>query len=113
MSYPNPAVLFAGTERQYLRYRPSHPCAFLDQIAALRPAGTVLDLGCGPGSVALALAERGRDVIGVDANPAMVDAAREAAAQHMMRGKVQWRPGDALLDATLDEDPQGSSRHRG
>ncbi len=52
-------------------------------------------------------------MIGVDANPAMVDAAREAAAQHMMRGKVQWRPGDALLDATLDEDPQGSSRHRG
>jgi SAM-dependent methyltransferase len=95
MSYPNPSVLFAGTEQQYLRYRQPHPATFMNMIAGLDPAGTVLDLGCGPGSVALALAHRGRDVIGVDANPRMLDAARDAAAQQMTRGKVQWRLGDA------------------
>lgn len=101
MTYPDPALLFASTERQYLRYRPGHPGSFLDHIAALEPSGTVLDLGCGPGTIALALAERGRDVIGVDANPQMLDAAREAAAQRVMRGKTQWRLGDAHVLADL------------
>nr|MDT0658702.1 class I SAM-dependent methyltransferase [Micromonospora sp. DSM 115978] len=95
MSYPDPATLFASTERDYLRYRPVHPPALIDQITGLSPAGTVLDLGCGPGSVAVALAERGRDVIGLDANPQMLDVAVEAAGQHMRRGKLQWRLGDA------------------
>lgn len=95
LSYPDPATLFASTEREYLRYRPAHPSEFMNQIAGLSPAGTVLDLGCGPGSVAVALAERGRDVIGLDANPQMLDAAMEAAGQHMRRGKIQWRLGDA------------------
>lgn len=93
--YANPAGLFAGTEDQYLRYRPTHPRLFLDLIAAQEPAGTLLDLGCGPGSLALALAERGRDVIAVDANPQMLHAARQAAAQRMTRGKVRWQVGDA------------------
>ena len=95
MTYPNPAALFAGTERQYRLFRPAHPDLFIDLIAAQEPAGTLLDLGCGPGSVALALAERGRDVVAVDANPQMLDAAREAAAERMTRGKVRWRLGDA------------------
>lgn len=93
--YSNPAVLFAGTEDQYLRFRPAHPRLFLDLIAAQQPPGTLLDLGCGPGSIALALAERGRDVVAVDANPRMLEAARRAAAQRMTRGKVRWQLGDA------------------
>jgi SAM-dependent methyltransferase len=93
--YANPAALFAGTEDQYLRFRPAHPRLFLELIAAQEPAGTLLDLGCGPGSLALALAEQGRDVIAVDANPRMLHAARYAAAQRMTRGKVRWHLGDA------------------
>jgi trans-aconitate methyltransferase len=95
MSYANPAALFAGTERQYLRYRPAHPPSLLDHIAAQKPAGTVMDLGCGPGNVALALAERGRDVIGVDANERMLEAANQAAGRGLTRGKVRWQVGDA------------------
>ncbi|MEV6926724.1 methyltransferase domain-containing protein [Dactylosporangium sp. NPDC051485] len=95
MSYVNPAALFAGTEAQYLRFRAAHPDVFLDLIAAQRPAGTVLDLGCGPGSIALPLADRGRDVIAVDVNPRMIEAARAAAARRMTRGKVRWQVGDA------------------
>jgi len=50
---------------------------FLDRFAApLRGAGTVAELGCGPGHVARYLHERGVDVIGLDLSPAMVEAAR-------------------------------------
>jgi SAM-dependent methyltransferase len=47
-------------------------------LDALVPPGSwVLDAGCGPGRVAAALHERGHQVIGVDADPVLIDAARE------------------------------------
>lgn len=52
----------------------------LDVFAeAVRDAGAVADVGCGPGKVAAYLAERGvADVFGVDLSPGMVDQARQA-----------------------------------
>ena len=45
------------------------------------PAGaSVLDLGCGNGRVAIALAQRGYGVEGIDISPSMVEEARAAAA---------------------------------
>lgn len=41
------------------------------------PAGTVLDLACGTGSLTLELSKRGYEMIGVDASPDMLCAARE------------------------------------
>ncbi len=40
------------------------------------PGSRVLDAGCGPGRVAGALAERGHQVVGVDADPALITAAK-------------------------------------
>jgi 2-polyprenyl-3-methyl-5-hydroxy-6-metoxy-1,4-benzoquinol methylase len=37
----------------------------------------VLDLGCGPGQHARFLAERGYQVVGIDASASMIDMARE------------------------------------
>jgi len=58
-----------------LRLRPA-----LDLLAQVRdvPAGAVVDLGCGAGAVGPALAARfpGRDLVGVDLSPAMLDEAR-------------------------------------
>ena len=45
------------------------------------PSGRTLDLGCGEGRLARDLAASGHDVVGVDASPTMLDAAREAAPQ--------------------------------
>lgn len=47
-------------------------------VAAYRPA-TVLDGGCGTGRVAIELARRGAAVVGVDADPDMIAAARAKA----------------------------------
>ncbi len=43
--------------------------------AMLPPHGRVLDAGCGPGRVGAVLFERGHDVVGVDADPVLIDAA--------------------------------------
>jgi ubiquinone biosynthesis O-methyltransferase len=42
----------------------------------------VLDIGCGDGEFALELTKRGAAVTGIDASPAMIDAAKRRAAQH-------------------------------
>ena len=47
-------------------------------VAALAPR-SVLDAGCGTGRVAIELARRGIEVVGVDADRSMIDAARARA----------------------------------
>ncbi len=48
------------------------------ELAGSGPAGTVADIGCGPGRVAALLAESGLSVLGVDLSRQMVAAARRA-----------------------------------
>lgn len=48
----------------------------LDLLAA-RPGERILDLGCGDGRLTLKIAAAGADVVGIDASPDMVQAARE------------------------------------
>lgn len=49
-----------------------------DFVSRLHP-GSVLDAGCGTGRVAVELARRGVDVVGVDLDPAMLAGARDKA----------------------------------
>lgn len=53
---------------------------FLVGALGLTPGLRVLDVGCGPGRHALALARRGIEVLGVDLSPEFVDLAARAAA---------------------------------
>ena len=55
---------------------------------------SVLDAGCGTGRVAIELDRRGLDVVGVDLDPAMLEAARAKAP------RVEWRLAD-LVDVDL------------
>lgn len=49
-----------------------------DLVASLAPpTGRLLDAGCGTGRVSSELARRGYRVVGVDADPAMIEVARE------------------------------------
>lgn len=52
---------------------------FLVDALGLRAGQRVLDVGCGPGRHALALARRGLEVVGVDHSPDFVRLGREAA----------------------------------
>ncbi|MGC8472567.1 MAG: class I SAM-dependent methyltransferase [Acidimicrobiales bacterium] len=61
-------------------------------VSCFAPA-TVLDAGCGTGRVAIELARRGVDVVGVDLDPAMLEVARRKAPE------LDWRYADL---ATLD-----------
>jgi ubiquinone/menaquinone biosynthesis C-methylase UbiE len=51
--------------------------ALLEAFVELVGVGTLADVGCGPGHITGYLAERRRDVIGVDLSAAMVGIARE------------------------------------
>jgi SAM-dependent methyltransferase len=62
-----------------------------DFVSRLLPAGSVLDAGCGIGRVAVELARRGYEVVGVDNDVSMLDVAR--------RHDLPWYDDDL---ATLD-----------
>jgi SAM-dependent methyltransferase len=79
---------------------------FLSDTLALAPGMRVLDVGCGPGRHALALARRGCTVVGVDHSAEFVRLAREAAAAEQLEVRFEEldvraldRPGE--FDATI------------
>ena len=53
---------------------------FLVDALGIVPGTRVLDVGCGPGRHALALARRGAEVVGIDRSRTFLDLARTAAA---------------------------------
>jgi ubiquinone/menaquinone biosynthesis C-methylase UbiE len=67
------------------------------EAARVGPDSSVLDVACGPGLVALALAESARHVTGLDLTPAMLEKARELQRQRGL-SNLSWDLGhvDAL-----------------
>jgi ubiquinone/menaquinone biosynthesis C-methylase UbiE len=72
---------------------------------ALAPDLDVLDVACGPGILACALAGRARSVTGVDITPAMIEQARIRQTD-MGLANMAWRIGNAMAlpfgDASFD-----------
>jgi trans-aconitate 2-methyltransferase len=86
---------------QYLRFGGERARPFFDLVAQVGAAspGYVADLGCGPGNLTAALAERWPDatVVGVDSSPEMIATARAstepAGNLSFALGDVRdWRP---------------------
>ncbi len=69
------AESFGEAAAAYDLLRPPYPPALFDDLAALRP-GQVLDVGCGTGRVASALATRGFSVLGIEPDLRMAELAR-------------------------------------
>lgn len=69
------------------------------------PTGPVLDAGCGPGDLAIDLARRGLEVLGVDIVEAAVAQARERAAALPadVARRLEFRVADALRPTRLDQ----------
>jgi SAM-dependent methyltransferase len=79
---------------------------FLVDALGLEAGARVLDVGCGPGRHALALARRGIDVVGVDLSEDFVTLARDAAAVDGLParfevGDVRELAYDAEFDAVI------------
>ena len=75
------------------------------QAAAPGPADRAIDLACGPGTIACALAVRVASVVGLDATPAMLDQARALAGRMALRN-IEWVRGGVYAtpyeDASFD-----------
>jgi ubiquinone/menaquinone biosynthesis C-methylase UbiE len=70
--------------------------ALVDELGAQ----TILDIGCGTGTFACLLAERGKEVIGVDPAAASLDVARRKPAAD----QVRWVQGEASAIPPLQVD---------
>ena len=77
--------------------------ALLEGFVELVGAGTIADVGCGPGHVTGFLAARHPDVIGIDLSPGMVAAARERAPEltFVVGSMLQLPVADVTLAGVL------------
>ena len=91
---------------QYLRYADERARPFFDLLSRVRATdpGYVADLGCGPGNLTAALADRwpGAEVVGVDSSAEMVSAARAQASE-----RQPGHPAEHLEWLDVDVGPFG------
>jgi ubiquinone/menaquinone biosynthesis C-methylase UbiE len=88
---------FASTASLYEHLRPPYPSEFFRSVAeklGLSRQSSLIDLGTGPGLLALGFAPYVGRIVGVDPEPTMLDAARRAAASTghalaLIEGKVE------------------------
>jgi ubiquinone/menaquinone biosynthesis C-methylase UbiE len=103
----DPQRPFEATAAYYHFRAPYAPevLEFLAREFALDAEVRVLDLGCGPGTLAIPLAQMAGEVVAVDPESQMLDAAR-AAASAAGRDNIRW------IRARAEELPTGLGRFR-
>jgi SAM-dependent methyltransferase len=94
---------FASAADHYVSARPRYAPALIERLARetdLDETSRVLDLGCGPGTLAIPLARRAGTVIGIDPSEEMIAAAARQSAE--LGVAVDWRVGSSQdLDQSL------------
>jgi SAM-dependent methyltransferase len=93
---------FATTAEFYEQYRPPYPAEFFREVVArlkLDKRHALIDLGTGPGVLALGFAPFVGRVVAIDPEPAMLAAARAAATRaaadvSFIEGKAEDLPAD-------------------
>jgi len=101
-------LLFAGAAPYYRRGRLPYASGLAGALAGALAGtpgsggdGRLLDVGCGPGILALDLAHLFREVVGVDPDAGMIAEARQEAARRGLAGKARW------VRAAAEELPAG------
>jgi SAM-dependent methyltransferase len=97
---------FASTVEFYTRYREPYPPKFFSEVAkqiGLRGDESLLDIGCGPGLLAVGFAPFVRRCTGLDPEPGMVAAAKAAAAEagvslSLIHGRIEEFPTTQTYD---------------
>jgi SAM-dependent methyltransferase len=98
---------FGRTASDYEQHRPGFPDSFFDRLHHdrwIRPGQRALDLATGTGAVALGLASRGLEVVGLDLAPELLAVARNSAARqglpaHFVQARAETTGFD---DGTFD-----------
>jgi SAM-dependent methyltransferase len=94
-------TLFAGAARDYDRGRLPYPPRLPDVMRAalhLDGTGRLLDVGCGPGSILLRVADLFAEAVGLDADPGMIAEATRLAGERgvtratFVRGRAEELP---------------------
>jgi len=83
---------YQGTARYYSLYRPPYPPALITVVRdtfRLDGSGRLLDLGCGPGSVAIRLAHLFERVVAIDPEPDMLVEGK-AEANRAGVSNIEW-----------------------
>ncbi|MFF7656388.1 class I SAM-dependent methyltransferase [Streptomyces sp. NPDC007983] len=97
-------TLFSGTAAYYQRGRLPYAPGLADVLGeALRldGRGRLIDVGCGPGTLALSLAHLFGDVVGVDPDRGMIAEAGRQTAGRGVAGRTRW------VRARAEELPAG------
>jgi len=87
-------------QHQGIRHRVQEQAwlGFLSQVVGTEPK-VVLDVGTGPGFLAVLLAKLGHRVKGLDLSPGMIDQARKIAANHGLSVTFEVGDAESLPDA--------------
>jgi len=102
------ATLFAGAAAHYERGRLPYAPGFAETVAAalgLDGRGRLLDVGCGPGTVLLALAGWFTEAVGLDPDAEMLAEAERQAVRRGV-GNARW------VEARAEELPAGLGEFR-
>lgn len=83
----------------YLRYSftmgTAQEVEFLTDVLSLEAGSTVLDVGCGPGRHAVALAKAGMRVIAVDISERFLEVGEDVAVREGVSDRIEWHRLDA------------------
>ncbi|MGD0866864.1 MAG: methyltransferase domain-containing protein [Rhizomicrobium sp.] len=88
---------FRTTVPYYARFRLGYPQGLIERVIAivgLKPGGRVMDLGCGPGLLAIPFARAGMAVTAVDPEPEMLAAAEAGAREAGL--SIAFRQGSSF-----------------
>lgn len=80
------------------RWDPSH-LRRIDRLVAIDVGDRVLEVGCGQGHLTEAIASRGVDIIGVDANPRAPEVAENGRIRHMSAESLDFE--DRTFDTVI------------
>ncbi|MFF3402349.1 class I SAM-dependent methyltransferase [Streptomyces sp. NPDC002659] len=86
-------MLFSGTAAYYQRGRLPYAPGLADVLAEvlkLDGQGRLIDVGCGPGTLALSLAHLFGEIVGVDPDREMIAEAKREAVERGVTEKAQW-----------------------